>query len=157
MCFRAVQLSEVSGPESLLAYQTEKSSLDPAPSTHSEIQKRAYRSGDRAASGVSRYVAIFSLSLSVFFFACATTTSLADGTCDGRYRVDRAESVNALRRFLKRKSEMIEEESRWLRLVDADCVLSDAAFLGWYVYAHFSTFFILLLLFTSVLSLKTDD
>ncbi|KAI0342725.1 hypothetical protein BDW22DRAFT_1357213 [Trametopsis cervina] len=46
------------------------------------------------------------------------------------YRVDRAESVKVLRHFLQRKPALVEVESRWLRLVKADCVLSDAAFLG---------------------------
>lgn len=98
---------------------------------HSAIQKRAHRSGHRAASGVSRH-------LQCTFDAFSCSVARADARGVGRYRVDRAESLNALRLFLKRKSDMIDEESRWLRLVKTDCVLSDAAFLGWYVSTYFT-------------------
>ncbi|TCD72001.1 hypothetical protein EIP91_000133 [Steccherinum ochraceum] len=46
------------------------------------------------------------------------------------YRVDRRKSVEVLRAFLKEKDRKIEEEKAWLQSIGADCVLSDAAFLG---------------------------
>ncbi|KAF9526354.1 hypothetical protein CPB83DRAFT_817170 [Crepidotus variabilis] len=46
------------------------------------------------------------------------------------YHVDRVKSVEVLRRFLKRKEELLEQEHRWLVQIHARCVLSDAAFLG---------------------------
>ncbi|KAI0091036.1 hypothetical protein BDY19DRAFT_984075 [Irpex rosettiformis] len=46
------------------------------------------------------------------------------------YRVDRQASLRVLKRFLDRKDDIVEEESRWLKLINADCVLSDAAFIG---------------------------
>lgn len=49
----------------------------------------------------------------------------------GSYRVDRRKSVEVLRSFLKQKDRKIVEEREWLHSVNADCVLSDAAFLGW--------------------------
>lgn len=48
-----------------------------------------------------------------------------------RYRVDRRKSVEILRGFLKEKDKKIEDEKAWLQAIRADCVLSDAAFLGW--------------------------
>ncbi|KAH9902735.1 hypothetical protein C8Q73DRAFT_750066 [Cubamyces lactineus] len=46
------------------------------------------------------------------------------------YRVDRRKSVEVLEKFLLEKDLKVAEESQWLRSVKADCVLSDAAFLG---------------------------
>ncbi|KAG1819919.1 hypothetical protein EV424DRAFT_1539719 [Suillus variegatus] len=46
------------------------------------------------------------------------------------YRVDRHKSVEALRSFLARKESLLEQERQWLLDIQADCVLSDAAFLG---------------------------
>ncbi|THH29917.1 hypothetical protein EUX98_g4266 [Antrodiella citrinella] len=46
------------------------------------------------------------------------------------YRVDRRKSVDVLRSFLKSKGKKIEEEKVWLENICADCVMSDAAFLG---------------------------
>lgn len=46
------------------------------------------------------------------------------------YRVDRRRSVEALRSFLARKDSLLEQEKQWLVDIQADCVLSDAAFLG---------------------------
>ncbi|KAG1860393.1 hypothetical protein F4604DRAFT_2035681 [Suillus subluteus] len=46
------------------------------------------------------------------------------------YRVDRHRSVEALRSFLARKESLLEQERQWLFDIEADCVLSDAAFLG---------------------------
>ena len=47
------------------------------------------------------------------------------------YRVDREKSRRVLQEFLDQKPTKLQEEVRWLQSVDADCVLSDAAFLGW--------------------------
>ncbi|KAG1727740.1 hypothetical protein EDB19DRAFT_190087 [Suillus lakei] len=46
------------------------------------------------------------------------------------YRVDRRRSIEALRSFLARKESLLEQEKHWLFNIQADCVLSDAAFLG---------------------------
>ncbi|TFY57485.1 hypothetical protein EVJ58_g6990 [Rhodofomes roseus] len=46
------------------------------------------------------------------------------------YRVDRKKSVEVLKSFLSKKDRKVLEESHWLRDIGADCVLSDAAFLG---------------------------
>ncbi|KAI0663898.1 hypothetical protein C8Q70DRAFT_906830 [Cubamyces menziesii] len=46
------------------------------------------------------------------------------------YRVDRRQSVEVLEKFLLEKDLKVAEESQWLRSIKADCVLSDAAFLG---------------------------
>ncbi|KAI0671425.1 hypothetical protein C8Q78DRAFT_1153157 [Trametes maxima] len=46
------------------------------------------------------------------------------------YRVDRQKSVEVLRNFFHDKDRKVADESQWLRTVRADCVLSDAAFLG---------------------------
>ncbi|KAI0368796.1 hypothetical protein BV20DRAFT_998169 [Pilatotrama ljubarskyi] len=46
------------------------------------------------------------------------------------YRVDRQKSVEVLDKFLLEKDLKVAEESQWLRSIRADCVLSDAAFLG---------------------------
>ncbi|KAI0649439.1 hypothetical protein C8Q79DRAFT_1109617 [Trametes meyenii] len=46
------------------------------------------------------------------------------------YRVDRQKSVQVLHNFLRDKDGKVADESQWLRTVRADCVLSDAAFLG---------------------------
>ncbi|KAI0822506.1 hypothetical protein BC628DRAFT_663676 [Trametes gibbosa] len=46
------------------------------------------------------------------------------------YRVDRQKSVQVLKKFLEDKDQKVSEESQWLRSIRADCVLSDAAFLG---------------------------
>ncbi|EIW57273.1 uncharacterized protein TRAVEDRAFT_168919 [Trametes versicolor FP-101664 SS1] len=46
------------------------------------------------------------------------------------YRVDRQKSVKVLQKFLTEKEYKVAEESQWLRSIKADCVLSDAAFLG---------------------------
>ncbi|KAI0683175.1 hypothetical protein BC835DRAFT_1296774, partial [Cytidiella melzeri] len=46
------------------------------------------------------------------------------------YRVDRKKSVEVLKQFLNCKSSIIDDESRWLRLIHADCVLSNVAFVG---------------------------
>ncbi|KAG0700270.1 hypothetical protein DFH29DRAFT_1001254 [Suillus ampliporus] len=46
------------------------------------------------------------------------------------YRVDRHRSVEVLGSFLARKESLLEQEKRWLFDIQADCVLSDAAFLG---------------------------
>ena len=47
------------------------------------------------------------------------------------YRVDRVKSVKVLRNFLNKKDILLEAEHCWLLEIKADCVLSDAAFLGW--------------------------
>ncbi|EIN10048.1 hypothetical protein PUNSTDRAFT_102022 [Punctularia strigosozonata HHB-11173 SS5] len=46
------------------------------------------------------------------------------------YRVDRRKSVDVLKSFLAKKDAKLEEEIEFLKDVEADCVLSDAAFLG---------------------------
>ncbi|CDO74499.1 hypothetical protein BN946_scf184979.g54 [Trametes cinnabarina] len=46
------------------------------------------------------------------------------------YRVDRRKSVEVLEHFLSEKDRKVADESQWLRSINADCVLSDAAFLG---------------------------
>ncbi|KAH7925849.1 hypothetical protein BV22DRAFT_1128707 [Leucogyrophana mollusca] len=46
------------------------------------------------------------------------------------YRVDRQKSVQVLKSFLARKDALLEQERAWLVGIRADCVLSDAAFLG---------------------------
>jgi hypothetical protein len=46
------------------------------------------------------------------------------------YRIDRAKSVDALRTFLETKDARVAEEAEWLKIVGADVVLSDAAFLA---------------------------
>ncbi|KAM5537184.1 hypothetical protein V8D89_009117 [Ganoderma adspersum] len=46
------------------------------------------------------------------------------------YRVDRRKSVEVLENFLAKKDLKVADESQWLRAIHADCVLSDAAFLG---------------------------
>lgn len=48
-----------------------------------------------------------------------------------RYRVDRQKSVEVLKAFLKNKDAFLKIEHEWLLSVQARCVLSDAAFLGW--------------------------
>ncbi|KAK0194058.1 hypothetical protein F5146DRAFT_1110435 [Armillaria mellea] len=48
------------------------------------------------------------------------------------YRVDRQKSVQALKQFLENKEALLDDEARWLTSINARCVLSDAAFLGWY-------------------------
>jgi hypothetical protein len=48
-----------------------------------------------------------------------------------RYRVDRRKSVEVLKKFLDKKDELLERERQWLLQIKAQCVLSDAAFLGW--------------------------
>ena len=48
-----------------------------------------------------------------------------------RYRVDRRKSVEVLENFLAKKDTKVADESQWLKAIHADCVLSDAAFLGW--------------------------
>ena len=50
-----------------------------------------------------------------------------------RYRVDRRKSVEVLENFLAKKDVKVADESQWLKVIRVDCVLSDAAFLGWYV------------------------
>jgi L-arabinokinase len=47
------------------------------------------------------------------------------------YTVDRHGSVLALRRFVEQKEEKLQAEVAWLLSERIDCVLSDAAFLGW--------------------------
>ncbi|KAJ7067278.1 hypothetical protein C8F01DRAFT_1051733 [Mycena amicta] len=46
------------------------------------------------------------------------------------YRVDRERSVATLKSFLEAKDHILETETHWLREIGADCVLSDAAFVG---------------------------
>ncbi|EKM58428.1 uncharacterized protein PHACADRAFT_117373, partial [Phanerochaete carnosa HHB-10118-sp] len=46
------------------------------------------------------------------------------------YRVDRVKSIEVLKDFLEKTPQKIKNEANWLRVVGADCVLSDAAFLG---------------------------
>jgi hypothetical protein len=48
-----------------------------------------------------------------------------------RYCVDRQKSVDALKSFLNKKDHKLEQEKHWLVSINADCVLTDAAFLGW--------------------------
>lgn len=36
-----------------------------------------------------------------------------------------------LKEFLANKKELLERESQWLQEINADCVLTDAAFLAW--------------------------
>ena len=38
-----------------------------------------------------------------------------------------------MKAFLETKDLKLKEEKEWLVEIGADCVLSDAAFLGWYV------------------------
>ena len=40
--------------------------------------------------------------------------------------------------FLEKKEHKAWEESQWLKTIHADCVLSDAAFLGWYGHSYVS-------------------
>ncbi|KAF7374403.1 hypothetical protein MSAN_00324400 [Mycena sanguinolenta] len=46
------------------------------------------------------------------------------------YRVDRQRSVAVLKSFLDRKDAILQTEVNWLKEIEADCVLSDAAFIG---------------------------
>lgn len=46
------------------------------------------------------------------------------------YRVDRQKSVQVLEEFLAKKDAMLDRERAWLTDIGANCVLSDAAFLG---------------------------
>ncbi|KAJ7249236.1 hypothetical protein B0H12DRAFT_1019732 [Mycena haematopus] len=46
------------------------------------------------------------------------------------YRVDRQRSVAALKSFLDKKDTILQTEVLWLQEIKADCVLSDAAFIG---------------------------
>jgi hypothetical protein len=54
-----------------------------------------------------------------------------------RYHVDRQKSVDVLKDFLDKKDTKLQEERAWLLETKVDCVLSDAAFLGWYVVIQF--------------------
>ncbi|KAK6984221.1 hypothetical protein R3P38DRAFT_2662492 [Favolaschia claudopus] len=47
------------------------------------------------------------------------------------YRVDRQQSLAVLKSFLDNKDAILETEIEWLTEIQADCVLSDAAFIGW--------------------------
>ncbi|KAJ3567854.1 hypothetical protein NP233_g6085 [Leucocoprinus birnbaumii] len=49
------------------------------------------------------------------------------------YRVDRQKSVKVLEDFLGKKDAMLDRERSWLTEIGANCVLSDAAFLGCYL------------------------
>lgn len=49
------------------------------------------------------------------------------------YHVDRRKSVDVLKDFLSKESQKLKEEQTWLKENNVDCVLSDAAFLAWYV------------------------
>lgn len=51
--------------------------------------------------------------------------------CNFSYRVDRQKSVDVLKAFLDKKDTKLKEEQAWLVEAKVDCVLSDAAFLGW--------------------------
>jgi hypothetical protein len=55
-----------------------------------------------------------------------------------RYRVDRQKSVDVLKCFLDEKDDKLEKERKWLTDIKVDCILSDAAFLGWFVPLYFS-------------------
>ncbi|KAH8826507.1 hypothetical protein DL96DRAFT_1608173 [Flagelloscypha sp. PMI_526] len=46
------------------------------------------------------------------------------------YQVDRRKSVDVLDEFLSKKDSLLAKETCWLQSIRADCVLSDAAFLG---------------------------
>ncbi|KAJ6545041.1 hypothetical protein DFH09DRAFT_1282173 [Mycena vulgaris] len=46
------------------------------------------------------------------------------------YRVDRQQSVIVLKSFLDRKDAILQTERQWLSEINADCVLSDSAFIG---------------------------
>ncbi|KAF9223707.1 hypothetical protein BS17DRAFT_802241 [Gyrodon lividus] len=46
------------------------------------------------------------------------------------YRVDRRRSIDVLQSFLSKKGTLVQQEKRWLLSIGADCVLTDAAFLG---------------------------
>ncbi|KAF9648007.1 hypothetical protein BDM02DRAFT_3169160 [Thelephora ganbajun] len=46
------------------------------------------------------------------------------------YRVDRQKSIDVLSSFLKTKDSKVATEVEWLKSIEADCVLSDSAFLG---------------------------
>ncbi|KAK6984219.1 hypothetical protein R3P38DRAFT_2662491 [Favolaschia claudopus] len=46
------------------------------------------------------------------------------------YRVDRQQSLAVLKSFLDKKNAILEIEIQWLTEIQADCVLSDAAFIG---------------------------
>jgi hypothetical protein len=58
-----------------------------------------------------------------------------------RYYVDRQKSIRVLESFLSKKEQKIEEEARWLQEIKADCLLSDAAFLGLCVTCLFLDFY----------------
>ena len=58
-----------------------------------------------------------------------------------RYYVDRQKSIHVLESFLSKKEQKIEEEARWLQEIKADCLLSDAAFLGLCVTCLFLNFY----------------
>ena len=47
--------------------------------------------------------------------------------------MDRGKSVRVLESFLENKEVLLETEKQWLLDIHASAVLSDAAFLGWYV------------------------
>ncbi|KAI0749755.1 hypothetical protein C8Q80DRAFT_1232487 [Daedaleopsis nitida] len=52
------------------------------------------------------------------------------------YRVDRQKSVHVLESFLANEDDKVWDEAQWLKSIRADCVLSDAAFLGCLVAHH---------------------
>ncbi len=64
-------------------------------------------------------------------FVCPSRRSIVD--ISDSYRVDREKSRQVLKDFLDHTPTKLDEEAKWLREVGADCVLSDAAFLGWCV------------------------
>jgi hypothetical protein len=45
--------------------------------------------------------------------------------------VDRQQSVAVLKSFIDKKDAILQTEVEWLTEIHADCVLSDAAFVGW--------------------------
>lgn len=54
--------------------------------------------------------------------------------------MDRPKSVEVLKKFLDDAPEKVREEAGWLREIQVDCVLSDAAFLGWYGFSYYYLF-----------------
>lgn len=78
-------------------------------------------------SSAPKHVFSDSISLGVFYRFAEIDPVVVQPVA---YRVDRHRSAEALKSFLARKESLLEQEKQWLLDIQADCVLSDAAFLG---------------------------
>lgn len=80
---------------------------------------------------IGELISIRSLSSLSRSFPLALTSIQKLTTVWNSYTVDRQKSVVALQRFLDEKEQKLQEEVAWLLSEGINCVLSDAAFLGW--------------------------